>query len=356
LPVGEAASQAAEAVSRQKHARARLALLERAYARARQTAPAQYKTRQSFLRILISTFNRREFVVMNVLWILKEILPKDDHSIELIVVDGGSTDGTLEALDGIKDPRLQVFESPTNVGMLAGLREAARLPGAEYIWLIGDDDLIRPEGFRAILAGLRQNRGVPLGFTNFAVYYRKALSEADRANFLIMGSPPVATDVAPTGLVKVRQAAEQTDNLFTAIYTVIWRADLLSAAYEHAFDGEPFVDLTEAIPCTDYILGRYGECDAFWHAGVGIAGNGYNSWSRHKPRWHGAVMPLALQLARDAGVDPVRLQTWADRHRGWLKDALAEARAEGRPSLLRAADRPLAEAVFRGDLPDAYDA
>jgi hypothetical protein len=356
LPAGEAVSQAAEALTRQKHERARLAEVERAYARARQTAPPQYKTRQAFLRILISTFNRREFVVMNVLWILKEILPKDDHSIELIVVDGGSTDGTIEALDGIKDPRLQVYESPINVGMLAGLREAARLPGAEYVWLIGDDDLIKPEGFKAILAGLRQNRGVPLGFTNFSVYYRKALTEGDRAYLLIMGSHPVGSDVAPSGLVKVRQAAEQTDNLFTAIYTVIWRADLLSAAYEHAFDGEPFVDLTQAIPCTEYILGRYGECDAFWHGAVGIAGNGSNSWSRHKPRWHGAVMPLALQLARDAGVDPVRLQAWADLHRAWLEDALAEARTEGRAPLLRPSDRPLAEAVFRGALPDAFDA
>jgi glycosyltransferase involved in cell wall biosynthesis len=356
LPAGEAVTQAAEALTRDKHARARLAEVERAYARARQSAPPQFKTRQAFLRILISTFNRREFVVMNVLWILKEILPKDDHSIELMVVDGGSTDGTLEALDGIKDPRLQVYESPTNVGMLAGLREAARLPGAEYIWLIGDDDLIKPEGFKAILAGLRQNRGAPFGFTNFSVYYRKALTDGDRAYLLIMGAHPVGADIAPTGLLKVRQAAEQTDNLFTAIYTVIWRADLLSAAYEHAFDGEPFIDLTQAIPCTEYILGRYGECDAFWHGAVGIAGNGSNSWSRHKPRWHGAIMPLAFQLARDAGVDPVRLQTWADLHRAWLEDALAEARAEGRDALLRPADRPLAEAVFRGALPDAFDA
>ena len=354
LPDAEAAEAAVRALAEQRRKRLDLAAIERAYAHARQAAPPRFKTRQAFLRILISTFNRREFVVANVLWILKAILGKDDDSVELVVVDGGSSDGTLEALDGVRDARLQVIESPTNVGMLAGLREAARLPGAEYIWLVGDDDLIQPKAFREILAALRANRGVPLGFTNFSVYYRDKLLPEDRAQHLIALSHPMAERTIPTGIVKVREAAEQTDNLFTAIYAIIWRADLLSAAYEHAFDGAPFADLTEAVPCAEFILGRYGECDALWHSAPGVSGNGHNSWSRHRPRWHGAIMPQALRLAREAGVDPVRLQTWADLHRQWLDEALESAAAQGADPRLGPADAPLAEAVFRGALPGAY--
>ena len=350
------AEHARQGLAQERMARSRLAEIERVYARARQTAPAQFKTRPAFLRILISTFNRRDFVVMNVQWILKAILDKDDPSVELVVVDGGSTDGTLEALDSIRDARLQIMESPTNVGMLAGLREAARRPGAEYIWLVGDDDLIRPEGIREMLMGLRVNRGVGFGFTNFSVYHRSALSPADRAAHLIVESHSVAPIVAPSGTMTVRQAAEQTDNLFTAIYAIVWRADLLSTAYEHAFDGEPFADLTEAIPCTQFILGRYAECEAYWHGGLGIAGNAHNSWSRHRPRWHGAIMPQAFALARDAGVDPVLLQTWANRHRGLLDEALEISRSKGDSVRLGPADRALAEAVFRDGLPEAFDA
>jgi hypothetical protein len=308
------------------------------------------KARPIFLRVLISTFNRRDFCVMNARWILKKVLPATDLPVELVVVDGGSTDGTVEALLDIRDRRLRVVESPVNVGMLGGLREAARLPGAEYVWLVGDDDFIQPEAFADIVRSLKARRGIAFAFTNFAVYKRQALHPADMVSSLVLQSHPVAEHVAPSGELKVRQAAEQTDNLFTAIYAIVWRADLLSAAYEHAFDGDPFSNLTEAIPCTEFILGRYGECDAWWHAGIGVVGNAHNSWSRHRPRWHGAIMPMAFALARDAGVDPVRLQAWADKHQGWLKEALQIAAAKGWPAALGVADEALALSMFRAGL------
>jgi hypothetical protein len=150
----------------------------------------------------------------------------------------------------------------------------------------------------------------------------------------------------------VRDIAAQTDNLFTAIYTIVWRADLLSAAYEHAFDGPPFGDLIQAIPCTDFILRRYGECEAYWQAASGVVGNAHNSWSRHRPRWHGVIMPEAFQLAREAGVDPVRLQSWARTHRGLLDEALALAGPDYKGPVLDARGADLARRVFRADPAD----
>jgi glycosyltransferase involved in cell wall biosynthesis len=308
-------------------------------------------SRPIFLRVLISTFNRRDFCVMNAKWILKSVLNATDLPVELVVVDGGSTDGTVDELLKIRDGRLKIVESPVNVGMLGVLREAARAPGAEYVWLVGDDDFIQPDAFKAVLQALQARRGVPFAFTNFAVYQRQALRPADMVSNLVVESNPVAEQVAPSGWLKVRQAAEQTDNLFTAIYAIVWRADLLSAAYEHAFEGPAFQDLTQAIPCTEYILGQYGECDAWWHDGVGVVGNAHNSWSRHRPRWHGAIMPMAFALARDAGVDPVKLQAWADNHRGWLDEALAIAAEKGWTPNLGPADEALAEATFRDVAP-----
>jgi glycosyltransferase involved in cell wall biosynthesis len=273
-----------------------------------------------------------------------------DLPVELMIVDGGSTDGTVEELLKIRDGRLKIIESPVNVGMLAGIREAARIPGAEYVWLVGDDDFIQPQGFVDIVKALKARVGSPFAFTNFAVYHRQVPAPADMVARLTLESRPVAEQTAPSGWLKVRQAAEQTDNLFTAIYTIVWRADLLSAAYEHAFDGPAFQNLTEAIPCSEFILGHYGECDAYWHAGTGVVGNAHNSWSHHRARWHGAIMPMAFALARDAGVDPRRLQGWADLHLDLLKEALDMSSANGWPVRLGATDLPLAQSTFRINL------
>jgi hypothetical protein len=240
-----------------------------------------------------------------------------------------------------------VVECPTNVGMLAGLREAARAPGAEYVWLVGDDDFIDPKAFAEMLAALKANAGLPFAFANFSVYHRAALGPSDTAARLILEGRPVAETVASSGVLPVREVAAQTDNLFTAIYTIVWRADLLSAAYQHAFDGAPFDNLTEAIPCTEFILREYADCDSYWHAGSAICGNAHNSWSRHRPRWHGVIMPLAFDLARQAGVDPERLQTWADTHLKLMDEALDIARSQGWTVTLDGRYAALARRVFR---------
>ncbi len=337
-------------VQRGRAERERIAGVERVYAKARATIPPDIQTRPIFLRILISTLNRHDFVLANVRWLLKEVIGPVGAGVDLLVVDGGSTDATVRALRRIADPRLTVIESPVNVGMLGGIREAVRHRGAEYVWVIGDDDFIRPDGFRAMLAGLRRVVGVPLAFTNFSVYHRAALSSADRPADLIAEARPIADQVASDGLITVRKAAEQTDNLFTAIYGILWRADVLSAAYDHAFDGAPFSDLIEAIPCTELILRSFGTCDAWWHGKPAIAGNAHNSWSQWRPRWHGVVMPKAFALAREVGVDARRLQVWADLHLGLFREAMAIARDRGYDHELSFSDLDLAHLMFRTDI------
>ena len=171
----------------------------------------------------------------------------------------------------------------------------------------------------AILAALKQNRGVPLAYVNFAVYYRQALREMDTPPGLIAEQIPLAPDAIASGVQPVHVVAAQHDNLFTAIYINIWRSDVLLAAYDHRFEGKPFVNLEESIPCTKTILETYGASPAYWHKPVGIVGNAHNSWTKHRPRWHALLMPQALALARDAGVDHDVLWPWC-RLQGELYD------------------------------------
>ena len=348
-PVGDPSGEVG-ALRAGRAERERIAGVERVYAEARAAIPPNLVLREVFLRLLISTFNRRDFVVANVRWLLKEVLTPTVEGIDLVVVDGGSTDGTLKALREIGDPRVTVVESPVNVGMLAGWREASHLMGAEYVWVIGDDDFIRPEGFRAMLAGLKAHPGVPLAFTNLSVYHRAALNPADRAADLIAEARLVGEGAAPDGIITVREAAEQNDNLFTAIYLIVWRADVLGAAYDHAFDQPAFSDLIEAIPCTDLILRRFAECDCWWRGEPAIAGNAHNSWARWRPRWHGVVMPMAFALARDVGLDRVKLQAWADLHLTLFREALDIARERGDDFGLAPPQLELAHLLFRTDV------
>lgn len=306
-----------------------VARIERAYGQACRAFRADWVARPVFLRIVISTYNRREFVLANVRWLLDRVM-RGRTDVELVVVDNASTDGTEEALQAFHGRPVRVVVNPANVGMLGNMRVCSQLPGAEYVWLIGDDDFIMPGEVDPIIAALKANFGVPLAYVNFGVYMRQALGPADRPEALQGERFELAPNAIASGVHPVNIAAAQHDNLFTAIYINIWRSDVLAAAYDHPFDGRPFGDLVESIPCTKTILESFGEAPCYWHKPIGIVGNGYNSWARHRPRWHGLLMPQALHLARDAGVDPVVLRGWAQLQGELYDDARGLAREAGR--------------------------
>jgi glycosyltransferase involved in cell wall biosynthesis len=357
LEIGERdAAFAAFDLAAETARRAHIATTEAAYRAACQATARAHPLRPIFLRMLISTYNRRDFVTANVQWLLKSVLPATDVTIDLVVVDGGSTDGTVQALSDIVDPRFTLVQSPANVGMLGGWRESAKLRDALYVWVVGDDDYIRPKEFIGIVKALQDNVGVPLAAVNFGVYHRAAWNPGDQVEQLLAEAHPMAATPAPSGLIPTARAAEQHDNLFTAIYTIIWRADVLSATYDHAFDGPPFSNMVEAIPCTEAILGEYGACDILWWGPPALAGNAHNSWSQHRPRWHGVVMPQAFALARDVGVDPVLLQEWADMHLKLFREALSIARDRDAPYGLSPDMLELAHIHFRQDVTPELDA
>ena len=59
---------------------------------------------------------------------------------EIVVVDDGSTDGTLEEARAITDPRVRVLEQPVNMGKGAALRRGFREATAEFV-VVQDADL-----------------------------------------------------------------------------------------------------------------------------------------------------------------------------------------------------------------------
>ena len=285
-----------------------------------------YQNREYDLAIIISTYNREKFVCLNVSWILN-LIAKYYPNVVCVVVDNSSEDNTEKSLmHFLSHPNFRYVCNPQNVGMLGNLRVCASQNIARYHWIIGDDDFIHPGAIKRTLDVINHNPSIPFIFHNFSVYYRECVNINDSAEVYINESNIVGRNCDASGLLPVNKIAEQHDNLFTAIYPIVFRQDIASACFNYTFDGQPFDNITESVPTSKIILGSYRFATGFWFKEIGISGNAHNSWAGHRPRWHLIIMPQVLELARTAGVDSHKVWRWMQMHFKLFKESVEIAK------------------------------
>ena len=102
--------------------------------------------------VLIPSFNSSPHLAHSV----ASALAQDGIAIEVLVQDGGSTDGSLDALTALADPRLDWISEPDGGQSDALNRALGRARGDYVIWL-NADDLLTPGAGRALLAAARRH-------------------------------------------------------------------------------------------------------------------------------------------------------------------------------------------------------
>ena len=126
------------------------------------------------LSICMPTLNRASFIGET----LDSILPQLAEDMEVVVVDGGSGDGTAEvvARRAAVCPRIRYHRTahsvpgtpkPSNEGYDRDCDGAVQLARGRYCWLLPDDDLIVPTALATLRASLE--KGVALVVVNAEV-------------------------------------------------------------------------------------------------------------------------------------------------------------------------------------------
>ena len=81
---------------------------------------------------------------------------------ELILLDDGSTDGSLEIARAVADPRVRVISDGRNLGLPARLNQIAREAESEYIARMDADDLMSPVRIQREMEVLNRNPEIDL--------------------------------------------------------------------------------------------------------------------------------------------------------------------------------------------------
>jgi glycosyltransferase involved in cell wall biosynthesis len=118
----------------------------------------------SLISVVISAYNAEHTILETVQSVQEQIF----SNFELIVINDGSTDRTLEILNKIIDPRLKIFSYKNGGLPVARNRGIAQATG-EFIAFIDADDLWTPDKLELQLAALQQHQeaGVAYSWTAF---------------------------------------------------------------------------------------------------------------------------------------------------------------------------------------------
>ena len=92
------------------------------------------------ISIVTAVYNNREVVVDAI----ESILTQSFSNVELVLIDGGSTDGSLDALAIYRD-RISVLVSEPDSGIYDALNKGIRLASGDVVGLLHSDDLLADE-------------------------------------------------------------------------------------------------------------------------------------------------------------------------------------------------------------------
>ena len=89
------------------------------------------------LSIIVVTYN----ATLTIEKVLENIIRNKTGETELVVIDGQSTDGTLQKIDNYKNS-IDTFISEKDKGIYDAMNKAIQLSKGEWLYFIGADDLI----------------------------------------------------------------------------------------------------------------------------------------------------------------------------------------------------------------------
>jgi glycosyltransferase involved in cell wall biosynthesis len=101
------------------------------------------------LSICIATFNRADYIGET----LESILPQVTEEVEIVIVDGASTDATGDVVKRYIEvcPQIHYTRLPSKGGVDQDYCKAVELARGDYCWLFTDDDLLRANAINTVL-------------------------------------------------------------------------------------------------------------------------------------------------------------------------------------------------------------
>lgn len=124
-----------------------------------------------FLSFAIPVYNGEATIKGTLLSLLEEC----DDTSEILVMDNASTDNTRSIVEdlALKHPKIRYHCNETNLGYDRNFHHCFEYANGDYVWLIGDDDELRPGAFSYVMQVIKEHQDIGLIYVNYVMVNRK---------------------------------------------------------------------------------------------------------------------------------------------------------------------------------------
>lgn len=106
--------------------------------------------------ILIPTYNGADCITDTV----KSILSQNYKKFRILICDDASKDDTVKIIKQIKDERITIIENKTNFGYSKNLERARQHATAEFIYLMGQDDIMATNTLKNTIHAFKLSKNI----------------------------------------------------------------------------------------------------------------------------------------------------------------------------------------------------
>jgi glycosyltransferase involved in cell wall biosynthesis len=292
------------------------------------------------LSVCIPTYNRA-YLLESALYGLAPQVKFLQGIVELVVSDNCSTDRTEQVIERAREwGPIRYYRNERNVGAKGNIDLCVDRATGEFVWVLGDDDLVREEGLRRVLRVLQDHPEVDFVWVNVSLRgteererFGRIVSEQDFPELF----PAKCTNLTDRPVDRWEDLIDpQIDPVFLgSIMCSVFRRALWLANRDIAYNLELLSNFSaevlypHAVVLAQAMIGRrawyigYPGVIAFW---------GYQEWLDHVPVITLITLPQLLDIYSRMGVEPKRIE-------------------QCRRSVVKSAGKPLLLMLVKSNLP-----
>ena len=264
------------------------------------------------ISICIPTYNRARSLAN----CLKSItIAAKDYAgrFEVCVSDNGSHDETLNVVRNASDNlNINYHRNDANCGIPRNFIKVVSLAKGEFVWLIGDDDLLLPDTFDRLLPLLDDNKGIDFFYLN-SFHLDKSYVDIhahpfDTRNLPLLMEPfskkTVSTELKFFELIDPRISFDFLGGMFLSAFRKSKWDDMVNKLDPRAINSnETFSHFDNTFPHLKIWAHAFSKSRAYFNAPpMNVCITGYREWAPLEPLVRNIRLVEALDAYRDNGM------------------------------------------------------